>query len=378
MVLPSVSLVVPCLLLGLVAVEWWLTVDRVRQMRDLREPLQGDTVPTVCLCMPVRNEVQEVGSALDSWLQQDIPGLHIVVVDDGSTDGSAALLQAREIAFPERLRVLRNEVLPPGWLGKNHALHLAIQQPQARAAEWLLFVDADIHAQPDLLRRAFAHLEAQGGDFLALWPAMVVAGFWERIAIPVAFLMILWGVSPRRVQDPTSRFAFGAGAFILVWRAAYDAIGGHAAAPMTAIDDVGLALRLKRAGYGNALAAGVPHLWLRPAHGFRELVASLRKNVLGLPGMLVLAPILFLLVATLFTAPFWLALVGHGWAGLLLWLAVTPMIGLAQHRFSGVPLDWHWALWPLAVVPTLGAIALATWDRVKGVNRWRGRDVSLR
>ncbi|MDP2875292.1 MAG: glycosyltransferase [Holophaga sp.] len=370
-----VPLAVPLVLLALVALEWWLTLDRVRHFPELPEP--SEARPTVCLCMPVRNEVFEIGSALDSWLDQDFASLRLVVIDDGSTDGSTQLLQARALAFPDRLQVFRNDTLPPGWLGKNHALHVAVQQPQARAADWLLFVDADIHAQPDLLARAIAHLEAKGGDFLALWPAMRVAGFWERVAIPSAFLMILWGVPPRRVQDPTSRFAFGAGAFILVRRAAYDAIGGHAAAPLLAIDDVGLAIRLKQAGYGNALAKGAPHLWLRPAHGFVELVASLRKNVLGLPGMLLVAPFLFALALVFFSAPVWLILMGQAWAGILLWLAVTAMIGLAQLRFSGARIDGCWALWPLALVPTLAAIVLAAWDRLRGVNRWRGRDVVL-
>ena len=374
-VLPAVF---PAGLLGLVAIAWWLTLDRVRHFPDLPERISDTESPLVCLCMPVRNEALEVGSALDSWLGQTAVELQLVVVDDGSTDGSTELLRARQEAHPDRLTVVRNDRLPVGWLGKNHALHLAVQQPQACDAEWLLFVDADVHAHPKLLARAFAHLGTRGGDFLALWPAMVARTFWERVTIPLAGLVILMGVPPRRVQDPGSPFAFGAGAFILVRRSAYEAIGGHAAAPLMAIDDVGMALRLKRAGYLNALAVGAPWLWLRPAHGFLELVASLRKNVLGMPGMLALAPFLAVGTVLFFSAPLWLACLGRPWSGLMLWLLVPPLIALSQRRFSKILPDWRWLLWPLAAIPSVTAILLATEDKLKGVNRWRGRDVSLR
>lgn len=354
--MPAVPLLVPLALLALVVVEWWITLDRVKYFPDLPEPLSRDSLPSVCLCMPVRNEVLEVGTALDSWLQQDLGSLFIVVVDDGSSDGSMELLQARARAFPHRLQVIRNEGLPPGWLGKNHALHLAVQQSQAQAAEWLLFADGDIHARPDLLRRVFACLEVQGGDFLALWPAMITSGFWERLVVPIASLFILWMVPSRRVQDPSSRFAFAAGAFTLVRRGAYNAIGGHASAPMLAIDDVGLAVRLKQAGFRNALAVGAPHLWYRPSHGFMDLASSLRKNMLGLPGMLALAPIILVVSAALFFSPLWLAWAGHAWAGILLWLLVPPLIGTAQARFSKASMDWVWAFWPLAGIPFLASL----------------------
>lgn len=98
----------------------------------------------MCLCIPARDEVREVGAALASWLSQDHPHLRIVGVDDGSTDGTTEVLAALAAAHPDRLVVLRNDHLPSGWLGKNHALHLAQAHPWAQAAEWLLLADADV------------------------------------------------------------------------------------------------------------------------------------------------------------------------------------------------------------------------------------------
>ena len=83
------------------------------------DPALPSDPPSVCLCIPVRDEVQELALALDSWLAQDYPVFHILVVDDGSTDGSSEILRQREAAHPDRLRVLRNDHLPAGWLGRT-------------------------------------------------------------------------------------------------------------------------------------------------------------------------------------------------------------------------------------------------------------------
>ena len=159
----------------------WLASVRLRQLPALPEVVEGrgaGALPPVTLCIPARDEALEVGRALDSWLEQDYPELRVVVVDDGSRDATPALLARRLAAHPRRLSVLRNDGLPRGWLGKNHALHLASRQPEALAAPWLLFADADVRAGPGLLRRAFAFLEAHPADLLALLPA-VDTGAWR-------------------------------------------------------------------------------------------------------------------------------------------------------------------------------------------------------
>jgi chlorobactene glucosyltransferase len=373
--LPSIPLWVPCLMLGIQAVEWWLTLARVRDLPDLPPDPRSEHLPSVCLCIPARNEALEVGPALDSWLAQDYPHLSIVVVDDESTDGTSGILASRR---EERLRVIRNDQLPAGWLGKNHALHLAVQSPEAQSADWLLFADADMVAAPDLLRRAFAFMETFPGDFISLWPTMETRTFWERLMIPEAEATILWCVPPRRVSNPRSKFSFGAGAFLLVCREAYEAVGGHAAEPLEPIDDIMLARRLKAMGFLNLMAASGPALRVRPVHGLRDIVNSLRKNALGLPGIWYLAPFLILITLVLSLAPLWLALFGYAWASLILWLMRPPMLGVMRQRLAGKPADLLWAFWPLTGLVVAWTFLLAFLDRLRGINRWRGRDVELK
>jgi glycosyltransferase involved in cell wall biosynthesis len=325
----------------------------------------------------VRNEVLELAAALDSWLAQDYPSLRILVIDDGSTDGSTEILRHAATVHADRLRVLRNDHLPPGWLGKNHALDLAARQPEARASDWLLFADGDVQAAPELLRRAIVFAQAQPTDILALIPAMDTVGPAERLILPLAACAFLVMIPPHQVPNPRHPSFCGVGGFTLVRRRVYDAAGGHAAAPLEAIDDMMLARRVKAAGFINRVARGGPDLHLRMYHGLGELVRAMRKNSAALPVWWLLP---FLLPAALVVglAPLWLPFAGHPWLALLLWLLVPALAGDVQQRMTGRPMDLLWALWPLDTLVLAAGTAWALADRLRGVNHWRGRDVRLK
>ena len=341
------------------------------------DPALPPDPPSVCLCIPVRDEAQELAPALDSWLAQDYPDLSILVVDDGSTDGSTELLRQRASAHPHRLRVLRNDQLPAGWLGKNHALDLASRQPEAQAVDWLLFADGDVQASPDLVRRAVAFVRSRPTDILALIPAVDVAGPAERLILPVAASAFLLVVPPHQVPNPRHPAFCGVGGFTLVRRTAYAAVGGHAAAPLEAIDDMMLARRVKAAGFINRVARGGPELHLRMYHGLGELVRAMRKNSAALPAWWLL-PLVLPLALLVGLAPLWLPFVGHPLLALLLWLLVPALVGDVQQRMTGRPMDLLWAFWPLITLVFAGGTAWAFFDRLRGVNHWRGRDVRLR
>jgi glycosyltransferase involved in cell wall biosynthesis len=298
-------------------------------------------------------------------------------VDDGSTDGSSEILRQREAAHPHRLRVIRNDHLPAGWLGKNHAMDLASRQPEAGNAAWLLFADGDVQASKDLLRRALAFALSRPTDILALIPAMDVVGPAERLILPVAASAFLVLVPPHQVPNPRHPAFCGVGGFTLVRRAAYDAVGGHAGAPLEAIDDMMLARRVKAAGFINRVARGGPDLHLRMYHGLLELVRAMRKNTAALPAWWLL-PFLLPAVLVIGLAPAWLPFAGHPLLALLLWLLVPALVGDVQQGMTGRPMDLLGALWPLNALVFAAGTAWALSDRFRGVNHWRGRDVALR
>jgi hypothetical protein len=350
-----------------------LVVRNLDKLEQLPEDSEA-SVSSVCLCLPARNEAREIGGALATWIDQDHGALRIVVVDDGSTDATPEILAGLAC---ERLRVIRNDTLPPGWLGKNHALHLATETPEARAAAWLLFADADVKAVSSLLRRALAHAEATGADVLALVPGQDTGSFGERLLLPVLGAGFLMVVPADRVARPGSAACAGIGAFTLIRRSTYDALGGHAAAPLEAIDDMMLARRAKLAGFSNRLGQGGPELRIRMYGSGAEAVRAMRKNVLALPVVWAAFPLLGPLSLVLWLAPLWLPLAGWPILAGILWLAVPAVVAEAHQRLSGRPADLAWALWPLAGPALLWGAIPAFWDRLRGVNQWRNREVSI-
>ena len=348
-----------------------LVIRNLNRLEQLPED-PGPSSSSICLCIPARNEAREIGGALATWIAQDHSVLRIVVVDDGSSDATPEILAGQAC---DRLRVIRNETLPSGWLGKNHAMHLATETAEARGADWLLFADADVKAAPSLLRRALAHAESTHADVLALVPGQDTGSFGERLLLPVLGSGFLMVVPADRVARPGALACAGIGAFTLIRRSTYDALGGHAAAPLEAIDDMMLARRAKLAGFSNRLGQGGPGLRIRMYGSGAEAVRAMRKNVLALPLVWVAFPLLGPLSLVLWLAPLWLPLAGWPILGVVLWLAVPAVVAEAHQRLSDHPAELAWALWPLAGPALLWGAVPAFWDRLRGVNRWRGREI---
>lgn len=350
-----------------------LVVRNLNKLERLPED-PGPSAASVCLCIPARNEAREIGAAMASWIAQDHGALRIVVVDDGSTDATPGILAGLGCG---RLKVIRNDALPPGWLGKNHAMHLATETAEAKAADWLLFADADVRAEASLLRRALAHAEETRADVLALVPGQDTGSFGERLLLPVLGAGFLMAVPADRVARPGAFACAGIGAFTLIRRSTYDALGGHAAAPLEAIDDMMLARRAKQAGFSNRLGQGGPGLRIRMYGSGAEAVRAMRKNVLALPLVWVAFPVLGPLSLVLWLAPLWLPFAGWPILAGVVWLAVPAVVAEAHQRLSGHPADLAWALWPLAGPALLWGAIPAFWDRLRGVNRWRDREIHM-
>ncbi len=332
--------------------------------------------PLISVLMPAWNVAPFIGAAIASVLRQTLPNIELLVVDDGSTDGTTEILKERAELHLDRLRVLRNDSLPAGWLGKNHALHLAVQQPEAMESKWLLFVDADVHVTPDLLRRVFAYLDDRPADILALLFAVDAVGLMERVAVPLAVPGFLVLVPPHQVPNPRHPAFAGIGAFTLLKRSVYDAVGGHASAPLEAVDDMMLARRIKKAGYINRLACGGPMLHLRMYRGLSDIIRGMRKNTAAFPGWW-LIPVLLPVMLAGYLSPLWLPFAGYPVLGFLVWLLTPVIAGDASQRITGKPMDWIWVFWPVNGLILGAGMLWAFWDRVRGVNTWRGRKVRL-
>ena len=212
-------------------------------------------------------------------LGQDYPHFEVIVLDDRSTDATPTIL--RELAEGSRdLRVLQGAELPPGWAGKPHALH---QAAGAARGEWLCFVDADTSLSPNALSSVHAKAVETGADLFTIMTFQVLGSFWEKTVMPLVMTALAVGFSPRRVNDPRTRDAIANGQFILIRRAAYEAIGGHAAVRDRIVEDKAIAERVKQGGYRLIVADGMQAARTRMYTSLASMWEGWTKNIyLGL------------------------------------------------------------------------------------------------
>lgn len=227
--------------------------------------------------LPVRNEEANVERAVASLAAQ--PEIRqIIVVDDQSTDGTAAILK-RLAAQEPRVQVHEAGSLPPGWVGKNHAVWLGSQHA---TEPWLLFTDADAVHLPGSAARALADAAASNAVLVSYSPAQEMHTWWERALIPFVFCRLAQLYSFASVNDPESRAAAANGQYLLVRREAYDAIGGHAAVSGEVLEDVALAQRAKAAKMRLFFAPGPEIARVRMYSSFRAMWEGWTKNLLPL------------------------------------------------------------------------------------------------
>src|SRR5438552_15017766 len=210
------------------------------------------TLPRLSVVVPARDEGSTIGRGLGSLLAQEYPDLEVIVVDDRSSDTTGDVL--REIASNDsRLLVLRVDELPPGWLGKNHAMWRGADRA---SGEWLLFTDADVVFAQGALRQAVAYAAAETLDHLTLAPRLVARGLLLRAFVAFfgfAFIA-LWGAY--LANDPKSKRGVGIGAFNLVRRSAYERIGTMRALSLRPDDDIRLGRRLRGFGFRQRVLNG--------------------------------------------------------------------------------------------------------------------------
>jgi cellulose synthase/poly-beta-1,6-N-acetylglucosamine synthase-like glycosyltransferase len=231
--------------------------------------------PKLSVIVAARNEERHLETAVRSMLGQDYPDYEVIAVDDRSTDATPRILDGMALSGG-RMRVLHIQSLPPGWLGKNHALHQGAAQA---TGSLLLFTDADIVMEPSALRRAVAWLENGALDHLAVSPRVVVPGVAANIFLAGFAYLFTLHVKPWRVRDPKSRHHIGIGAFNLVRASAYRAAGGHERIAMRPDDDMKLGKILKLSGFRQDLVLGTDLLRVEWYASFAEMIRGLTKNM---------------------------------------------------------------------------------------------------
>ena len=267
----------------LLAAPWVLgpivTMVRARFNRSLDDEVAEppNDPPFVSLVVPARNEAHNITRCVESALASTYPRLEVIVVDDHSTDGTGAIVEAMA-AHDARLRMITPAPLPEGWFGKQWACAAGAT---AARGELLGFFDADTWQSPDLVTRVVNAMASRGSDLLSVAGMQELGSFWERLVQPQIFTIMLQRFGGTELVN-RSRYTsqkIANGQCLWIRRAAYDAMGGHGAVRHEVAEDLALAQHFFRAGRTVSLILGLDQLSTRMYTSLRELVEGWGKNI---------------------------------------------------------------------------------------------------
>ncbi len=219
-----------------------------RILRPLHGGMYGDAhgdLPAVSMLVAAKDEADNIEACIRSIDRQDYPDLQIVAVNDRSEDGTDRILNQLAENCP-RLSVHHVTSLREGWFGKNNAMREGVERA---TGQWLCFTDADCEqASARSVQVAMRYALEKNADFLSVLPSHQAHTFWERVVQPAcSAVMILW-FNPIVVNNPKRKTAYANGAFMLMKRSCYEAIGGHAAVRNEINEDMQMARIAKQKG----------------------------------------------------------------------------------------------------------------------------------
>jgi chlorobactene glucosyltransferase len=334
----------------------------------------------VSVTIPARNESATIETVVRSILASTYRPFELLVVDDRSTDDTAAIVE-RLAAEDDRVRLVRGEPLPPGWYGKPWA---CIQGYRAAKGALLLFTDADTRHEPELLARAVGALRAERADLLTVAPRQLCLTFWERVVMPQVWLLLALRYHPASVNRARrERDVIANGQFILVTRASYEAVGTHEAVRGEVAEDLALAQRFHRAGRRLHFAFAERLMETRMYRSLSEMVEGWSKNMylggrLSFPGQPLLQALVPVMLIVSFAfwliPPVTLALTAGQEAIGAAALLATGLSALFWASISvGMRIPaWYGLLYPLGALVALGIGARSAWRGGRRVE-WRGR-----
>ena len=352
-----------------------------------RNPAVPTGNPRVAIIVPARNEESSIEQALQRLLVLDYDNYEVIAINDRSTDRTGEIMDAMGSCSgdppgppasaagaernpgtntPPRLKVVHIRELPPNWMGKAHAMWTAASQTDA---DWLLFTDADVMFRPDCLRRALTYAEAERADHLVLFPRTIMKRPGEKMMLAFFQLMFVFGHRPWKVADPKAKDHIGVGAFNLVRRKVYEAVGTYEALRFEVVDDMKLGKVIKNAGFRQRNVLGNDLLEIRWAMGARGVVRNLTKNFFAVMSFQWWRAIGFCIAAAVLNImPFAGIVWAHGWGRAPFAIALTCIFFLyaGMSIYSDVR-PWYFFLHPIGT-----ALFIYTMLRSMFFTLWRG------
>ena len=340
----------------------------------VKQSLAATTAEIVTAIVPARNEEAVIAACIESLARQ-LEIAQILVVNDQSSDATAEVVRNCMKQIPN-LRLLETNGLPDGWVGKNHALWVGVQQATSPR---LLFTDADAKHSSNSVARALQIAHEQQAALVSFSPEQISRNWYEKALIPFIYLQLAKKFRYDRVNDPKSPIAAANGQFLLIRRDVYDAIDGHRGVAGEVLEDVAIARRVKQAGHRIWFGSGQGLVQTRMYTSFEAMWEGWKKNLYRLMGGTPWT-VVREMESTLPWIPFLLILLGLRYPfllflGVLFLVTRQTIYGLDLAR-NHYPFSFIFYYIPAAFLYA-GVLWASYRSHAKGRIAWKGREYSI-
>ncbi|MGM0846062.1 MAG: glycosyltransferase [Bacillota bacterium] len=349
----------------------------LRKIDSLEKAEPDHDGPLVSIIVPARNEAHTIRVSIESQLKLKYKRLQWIIVNDRSTDETGAEIE-KIASMDKRIKTLHITQLPKGWLGKNHALYQGYLHAEG---ELLLFTDADVHYDPDVISKAVRVLHTEKADHLTAAPSLTAKGFWLQSFIAFFLFGFSYFKRPWKANDERSSIGMGIGAFNLMTRSAYEKIGTHKSLKNRPDDDLQLGFKVKEHKLTQRMVTAISLLRVEWYPSLKSAFQGLEKNTFA--GLYYRYSMVLLAISGVFFSqvfPF-LTLLSTDTTVRLLSLAMILLILGSYTSVIKKMTDFHPALFLALPVTALififSIIRAVVLTFVRGGVIWRGTKYSL-
>ena len=359
----------------LIFIDAKLGLHRIDRLEN--EPVAQDG-PLVSIIVAARNEEIGLKESLQSQFSQSYGHLEWILVNDRSTDHTPNIMNEIQ-SDNKNANVIHITELPPGWLGKNHALFVGAKEAKG---EFLLFTDADVLFHKDAMSKAVHYFMNHELDHLTAAPNLRGKRLWLNSFIAFFMFGFSYFKRPWLANNPRSKVGIGIGAFNLVRKEAYEKLGTHEVIKMRPDDDLMLGKKMKEMGFRHRMITALTLLEVEWYSTLKEAFIGLEKNtfaglhyrismvLFAIFGVFVSQVLPFL---TLFSFDRLLITLSVG--NVLLLGMIYSMIILRMTRYS----TWMFLLFPFTALLFIYSIIRASFlTFIRGGIVWRGTKYRLK
>lgn len=286
--------------------------------------------PLASVIIPSKNEARKIGECIKRLKVQTYTNLEFIIVDDSEDDTIEVI--NRNVGKDNRFKIIKQNKLPPEWVGKPHALQ---QGSTIAKGDWLVFIDADTEHDPELIERALEYSIKNKLDMLSVLPQIICKSFWEKIIQPIPAGLMLFFSPLNKVNNQESKATAASGPFIMIKHSVFNEVGGYEKIKGYIADDAEMARLIKHSGFKIGLVNGQTLAKVRMYEHFKEIWEGWSKNIfLGLvQRKKIQSKKLFQLLAIIFGAIAIFTIVVLPFLTMIISLILTVLINQLQWRY---------------------------------------------